>query len=443
MELGGYIIAETVSNARVSLWGREIGAVIWDQSRDLGVFTYDDQFERSNIQIAPLTMPLAAGNFEFPSLSRETFKGLPGLLADSLPDKFGNLLIDQWLARQGRLHSDMTPVERLCYIGSRGMGALEFKPASFTPGQPSTEIDIERMVGLASDVLTQREDLAGNINDADDLRDILRIGTSAGGARAKAVLMWNHKTGEFRSGQVQAEPGYAHWLLKFDGVAENRDKELTDPIGYGRLEYACYLIALEAGVEMAPCRLHQEGGRAHFMTRRFDRDDQGGKIHMQSLCAMRHFDFNIPRAHSYEQAIETMRMLGMPQTSITQQLRRAFLNILIRNQDDHVKNIAYLMDRSGNWELSPAFDVCFAYNPSGSWTNQHQMSLNGKTSDFTLQDLMEFARFCDVKKTGAMKVFDQVRSSVNRWDDACDKADVPESLAKGAKSQLRLDLPRT
>lgn len=437
-------MANEVKNATVSLWGRTIGAVIWDARRDLGVFSYDPQFARSNIQVAPLTMPLGPGNFEFPSLPRETFKGLPGLLADSLPDKFGNLLIDQWLARQGRSRADMTPVERLCYIGSRGMGALEFQPATFLPAQESGEIEIERMVALASDVLAQRETLTGHLggeSDGDDLRDILRIGTSAGGARAKAVLAWNRQTGEFRSGQVDTDAGYEHWLLKFDGVSGNRDKELADPMGYGRLEYACYLIAQRAGIEMAECRLHEEGGRAHFMTRRFDRDRQGHKTHMLSLCAMRHFDFNIPRAYSYEQAIETMRLLDMPQTSINEQLRRAFLNILIRNQDDHVKNIAYMMGRRGRWTLSPAFDVCYAYNPTGDWTSQHQMSLNGKTDGFTLADLMEFARFCDVKTAAAMDIYNRVRSAVEGWDKACDEAGVPKVLASRAKAGLRLALP--
>lgn len=438
--------AQHLTRAEVWLWGRRIGAVVWDESRGIGAFEYDGRFIGSGIEIAPFTVPLRAGVFDFPGLSRESFKGLPGMLADSLPDKFGNLLIDRWLAEQGRAPDSMNPVERLCYTGIRGMGALEFQPARFERDRQSTQVEIEKMVGLASAILAQREGLNGRFDgehDADGLRDILRIGTSAGGARAKAVLAWNPATGEFRSGQVQAGEGFEHWLLKFDGVSGNADKELADPAGFGRLEYACYLAAREAGIEMMPCRLHEEGGRAHFMTKRFDRTDRGGKLHMLSLGAMRHFDFNIPRAYSYEQAVETIRMLGLGQTVIEEQFRRAVFNVLIRNQDDHVKNIAFLMDRHGKWSLSPAFDVAYAYNPSGAWTSEHQMSLNGKTTGFSRDDIRAFSSFCDIKSGRAATILEKARTAVLHWEVHARAADVPGELSARARAGFRVELPRS
>ena len=296
-----------MTTARVVLWGRDIAAVTWDQSREIGVLQYQPEFLNSGIQVAPLTMPLSEGVFEFPALSKETFKGLPGLLADSLPDKFGNALIDAWLATQSRTPDSMNPVERLCYIGTRGMGAIEFHPTTAGPATPTQNLHVENLVRLANKVLNARESLAGEFVGDDDtaaIQDILRVGTSAGGARAKAILAWNEETGEFRSGQVDLKNGFTQWLMKFDGITNNKDKELADPQGYGLIEYAYYLMALGAGIEISKCRIHREGGRAHFMTQRFDRvsasTEGNGKLHMQSLGAMMHFDFNQPGAYSYE-----------------------------------------------------------------------------------------------------------------------------------------------
>ncbi|WP_160011125.1 type II toxin-antitoxin system HipA family toxin [Rhizobium sp. 18055] len=433
-----------MKRAQVKLWGSNIGAVVWDETRSLGVFEYARNFLRSGIEVAPLAMPLRSGVFDFPELAWRTFKGLPGLLSDSLPDKFGNLLINRWLAQQGRPADSMNPVERLCYTGSRGMGALEFEPSAAGLGPAGAQLDIAAMVDLASAVVSDRLKLSGVLageDDAEALREILRIGTSAGGARAKAVLAWNPQTGEFRSGQTMPGSGFEHWLMKFDGVAGNSDKELADPNGFGRLEYACYLLAQDAGVTMAPCRLHEEGGRAHFMTKRFDRTGRGDKLHMLSLGAMRHFDFNIPRAYSYEQAIETMRLLGFDQSALEQQVRRAFLNIVIRNQDDHVKNIAFLMDRSGRWSLSPAFDVAYAYNPEGEWTSQHQMSLNGKTTGFGKADLVAFGQFADLKKSRINSILEDVIVAAKNWQAYAEIARVPETLTQGAMRGFRLEFP--
>lgn len=429
-----------MTRATVNLWGRQIGAVQWNEARGFAAFEYTPEFAASGIEVAPLTMPLRRGIHDFPSLPKETFKGLPGLLADSLPDKFGNALIDRWLVEQGRTPGSFNPVERLCYTGRRGMGALEFEPSRREAGDRSGRIDIAPLVDLANRVIAARDTLAGVLQGSDDqkaLEDILSVGTSAGGARAKAVLAWNEETGEFRSGQLDAGPGFTHWLMKFDGVSGNADKEVADPLGFGRLEYACHLLACAAGVTMSPSRLHEEGGRAHFMTRRFDRTPEGKKLHMQSLCAMRHFDFNMARAYSYEQAIETMRMLRLDRSQIEQQVRRAFLNVFLRNQDDHTKNIAFLMNGRGQWSLSPAFDVVYSYNPKGAWTSEHQMSLSGKTDGFELEDLQQYGRFADLKPRETSAILEEIRDAFARWGTFAEAAGMPKAMADGVRRAFR------
>jgi serine/threonine-protein kinase HipA len=429
------------TRAEVRLWGRMIGAVLWLPDREVGVFEYTPEFAASGIQVAPLTMPLRRGPFEFPDLSMDAFRRLPGLLADSLPDKFGNALIDRWLAEQGRSRDSFNPVERLCYTGRRGMGALEFEPAIGTRRSEGGPVDIAPLVELASRVLAERKGLSGALDgdhDARALQDILRVGTSAGGARAKAVLAVHDQTGEFHSGQLAAGPGYSQWLMKFDGVSGNADRELADPMGYGRLEFACARLAQASGVEMAECRLYEEGGRAHFMTRRFDRTPGGSKLHMQTLAAMRHFDFNLARAYSYEQAFETIRLLDLGQAALDQQLRRALFNVVIRNQDDHVKNIAFLMDKQGRWSLSPAYDVVYAFNPSGAWTAQHQMSLAGKTDDFTLDDLVTLGRAADVKPARTRAMLGEILDQVQDWSRFADEAGLSQDLRERARAGFRL-----
>lgn len=431
------------TTARVILWGSDIGAVTWQEERGLAVFQYTPEFTGSGIQVAPLTMPLQEPPYEFPSLARETFHGLPGLLSDSLPDKFGNKLIDAWLATQGRTAGSMNPVERLCYTGSRGMGALEFKPTLKDTPSKVHKVKIEALVNLANRVLDERISLEGKFAGHDDQRaieDILRVGTSAGGARAKAVLAWNPRTGEFRSGQAPVEKGFGHWLMKFDGVHGNKDKELADPQGFGRIEYAYSLMAHEAGIIMNECRLHEEGGRAHFMTKRFDRSDKGEKIHMLSLGAIRHFDFNQAGAYAYEQAIETIQLLELPIEHIEQQIRRTLLNILARNHDDHVKNIAFLMNKQGQWHLSPAFDVAYSYNPTGDWTSHHQMSLNGKRDNFQAEDLFAYAQTAGFKKARAKSILKEVADSVKNWRTHAKTAGVFKQDIKRIEKTFRLYL---
>ena len=427
--------------AEVRLWGRTIGAVSLQDGEDVASFEYDAAFAQSDIQVAPIVMPLSRRVYRFPALSRPTFHGLPGLLADSLPDKFGNALIDAWLASQGRQADSFNAIERLCYTGERGMGALEFAPATGPTAKQTTHIEVSQLVELASEVLTHRNNLQASFaakGSADALRDILRVGTSAGGARAKAVIAWNPKTNEVRSGQVKAGEGFEYWLLKFDGVSGNKDKELEDPRGYGLIEYAYYLMALDCGIDISECRLFRENGRSHFMTRRFDRLAGGEKLHMQSLCAMAHYYFNMAGAYSYEQALLAMRQLQLPMQAIEQQFRRMAFNIVARNQDDHVKNIAFLMDKSGEWSLSPAFDVTYSFNPSGAWTASHQMTMNGKRDHFTLEDFNACAKAASMKRGRAAKIVAEVQATVLKWKAYAEQAGVPDGVREKIQGTLNL-----
>jgi serine/threonine-protein kinase HipA len=432
-----------MTDAKVFLWGSQIGAVSWVEERQIGVFQYAPEFLQSRIELAPLMMPLSPYPYEFPALPSETFKGLPGLLADSLPDKFGNAVIDVWLASQGRTPESFNPVERLCYIGKRGMGGLEFEPSLAEGRSRSQTVEVARLVELSNRVLDQRASLAGSLDGEDDheaLQDILRVGTSAGGARAKAILAWNPKTNEFRSGQLPVSKGFEYWILKFDGVSNNRDKEIADPLGFGLIEFAYYQLACKAGIEMMPSRLHRESGRSHFMTKRFDRTDDGGKLHMQSLSAMAHLDFNQAGLYSYEQALQIMKRLGLPRADLEQQVLRAFFNVVGRNQDDHVKNIAFLMDRHAEWRLSPAFDMTYSYHPNGRWTSQHQMSINGKRDDFTRSDLAALAAAAGIKKNKANELLDRVVNTFAGWPSVANEVGIEEQRIQAIGRKLRLEI---
>jgi serine/threonine-protein kinase HipA len=432
-----------MNDAKVLLWGSVIGAVTWLEERDIGVFQYAPDFVGSGIQVSPLVMPLYEFPYDFPALAKNTFMGLPGLLADSLPDRFGNAVIDAWLASQGRTGASFNPVERLCYIGTRGMGALEFEPTIFGYAKKEKKIELDKLVQLVNRILDQRAGLKGVLTGTDDhevLEDILRVGTSAGGARAKAILAWNPGTKEFRSGQLDLEPGFEHWLLKFDGITNNRDKEIADPQGYGKIEYAYHKIAVSIGINMAECRLHHEGGRSHFMTKRFDRKDGGAKIHMQTLGAIAHYDYNQAGSYSYEQAVQVMKRLGLSRHDLEQQVLRTFYNIIGRNQDDHVKNIAFLMDRAGNWILSPAYDLTYSWNPKGDWTSHHQMSVNNKRDDFTRDDLYSFALTAGIKRQAADDMITSVISAFNRWPEIASSAGVSADHINKIQSSLRLNI---
>ncbi len=422
-----------MSEASVNLWGRRVGIVSWDRERSVGTFQYDPAFLSAGIEISPLVMPVREAPYAFPALSKETFKGLPGLLSDALPDDFGNRLIDAWLAETGRSLEAFSPVDRLCYIGRRAVGALEFGPA-FHKQYRAGALEIAQLIDLANRVLEDRTQLAGKLEDRDDsaaLEDILSVGTSAGGARAKAVLAWNPETGEFRSGQADAPEGFEHWIMKFDGIADGGGGKPGASQGFGRIEYAYSLMAREAGIGMADCRLHHEGGRSHFMTRRFDRDEKGRKIHMQSLGGLQHYDFNAPGAYAYEQAMQTIRQLGLGMPAAEEQFRRAVFNLVARNQDDHVKNISFLMDRAGAWRLSPAYDIVYSHRPAGFWTRDHQMSMAGKRNGFEREDVLRFAESSGLKKSVAKRILDEVACAVGGWRKFASAAEVePRSIER-------------
>ena len=426
--------------AEVKLWGTTIGAVAMEEGQQTATFQYDSAFVTSGIEVAPLMMPLGNRTFSFPALSQTSFHGLPGLLADSLPDKFGNALINNWLARQGRSPESFNAVERLCYTGSRGMGALEFVPATGPAPARDAVLAVDRLVKLASEILSHRDQLQTSFgtDSAEAMADILRVGTSVGGARAKAVIAWNRGTNEVRSGQTALPEGFEHWLIKFDGVSNNRDKEFADPKGYGLIEYAYSKMATDCGIAMSECRVLAESGRNHFMTRRFDRPGND-KLHMQSLAAMAHLDFNMAGAHSYEQAFDVMRRLDMPATMTAELYRRMIFNVIARNQDDHVKNIAFLMDRTGHWSLAPAFDMTYSYQPSGRWTSSHQMTINGKQDHFTLEDFERCGKAARLKRGQHKTILHQARQVVSRWRDYAEDADVKPSQRDAIQNTLRLD----
>ena len=429
----------------VRLWGTTIGAASVEGPGRIAAFEYDPSFRRSGIEVAPLMMPLGDPIYSFPTLPTKSFHGLPGLLADSLPDAFGNAVIDAWLTSQGRLPGEIDAVERLCYTGSRGTGALEFHPARGITTGASAPLHVDALVRLAADVLRDRQSLAASFNDpeaATAVQEILRVGASAGGARAKAVIAWNPATNEVRSGQVTAPPGFEYWLLKFDGVAAANEQGLGDPRGFGAIEYAYSLMARAAGIRMTECRLFEENGRRHFMTRRFDRLPNGDKLHMQSLGAMAHLDFNNAGGHSYEQAFVVMRRLALAMDDVEEQFRRMVFNVVARNQDDHVKNIAFLMDRRGRWSLSPAFDVNYSYNPDGPWTSTHQMSIANRRDGFTMDDMRSAANAASMKRGRAEAIVGEICAAVTRWEEFARSADVDPTRAKAIGAVHRIDLAK-
>ncbi len=432
-----------IGAVEVRMWGTRVGAVTMHGSGAYAVFQYDREFANSGIEVSPLVMPLRVEPYAFPQLAAMTFHGLPGLLADSLPDKFGTALIDAWLESRGEQSSAHNVLDRLSYIGRRGMGALEFVPAK-GPRTSAHAVRIDELTALATQVLTERAAFVASLSGKSvrsSTRDMLRIGTSAGGARAKAVIAWNRNTDEVRSGQVDAGPGFEYWLLKFDGVSGNRDRELSDPEGFCAIEFAYSLMAARAGVTMSECRMFEEGGRRHFMTRRFDRLADDGKLHMQSLGAIAHYDLNMARTNSYEQALGAASRLGLSMDEREQMFRRMVFNVVARNQDDHVKNIAFLMNKAGRWSLTPAFDVTYAFNPQGAWTGQHQMSINGKFDTFTLADLKACAATASLRRTLADDVLHEVSDAVGAWREFAAKAGVDEIHMEQIEAAHRLAMP--
>ena len=408
------------TNAEIRLWGTVIGAVSLDDQNRTADFEYNPSFVQSGIQLSPVVMPLKKGIYRFPDLPYETYHGLPGLVSDSLPDKFGNSIIDVWLSKQGRLPESFNAVERLCYTGKRGMGALEYYPV-IASENIDEKINVSELVELASMVLRNRKSLNIVLDECNKaemntaLSQIISVGTSAGGARAKAVIAWNPETNEVRSGQAENSKGFEHWLIKFSGVAGNKDKEDEDREDFGIIEYTYYLMAKEAGINMSECRILDDGKNSHFMTKRFDRDDKGNKFHMQTLCAMAHMDFNQAGAYSYEQFFSVMNKIGIHHLDSVEAFKRMVFNIYAFNCDDHTKNISFLMDKQGQWKLSPAYDVSFAYNPNGLWTSSHQMTVNGKRKNFTELDFENCAKFGNLSHREVKNAIADVTAAVSNW----------------------------
>ncbi len=430
-----------VRTAIVRIWDQVVGAIAWDENRQLGSFEYDPSFVEIGWELAPLKMPLTQNRriFSFPELRKpkdseyDTFKGLPALLADVLPDKYGNRLINTWLAQNGRAKDSMNPVEQLCFIGKRGMGALEFEPSTFTQDKSTFKVEIDSLVGIAKKMLSARENFNTDFSKDEKtaMREILKIGTSAGGARPKALIAYKEQTGEVRSGQTRVPKNYEHWLIKLDGVS---DEQFGESTGYGRIEYAYYKMATECGIKMMPSKLHLENGRAHFMTKRFDRGNGNIKHHIQTWCAMNHFDFNEVTSYSYEQLFQTMRELRLPYPAAEELYRRMVFNVISKNCDDHSKNFAFRLKKGDKWELTPAYDICHAYRPDSIWVSQHALSINGKRKNIKRSDLEVVAKSMSIKK--ATSIIDYINTIVKRWPEFAEEQKVKPKKRDEIQSTL-------
>ena len=425
-----------VDVAKVRLFGMDMGAFRWDESYNVARFEYDKDFVAKGIEPSPIMMPVQQGRvYSFGNLKRETFNGLPGMLADSLPDTYGRALFDQWLALTGRTSGN--PVETLCFLGQRSMGALEFEPATGPASDGNMKFEIDSLVDVAREALSKKEGFGVNL-DIDRkaaIAEILRLGTSAGGQRAKAIIAYNKDTGEVRSGQITAPEGFDYYLIKLDGVSAEAGFKETE--NYGRLEYSFSELVKRCGIDMTECSLIEENGRAHFLTKRFDREN-GKKVHMQTLCGIAHYDFKLQRGYSYEQAFNVMRSLRLPYSQAQEMFRRMVFNVVLRNQDDHTKNISFLMDSDGKWRLSPAYDMGFAYNPTGAWTKTHQMSINGKFDNLTRKDLMECAAVNNIKN--ASEIIDHTCDVASGWPILAKECGVPQSMIDSIVPHLLLNL---
>lgn len=428
---------QNVNTVRVKMWGTTVGYLHQDDNGMVG-FQYDEDFLKSNIEISPIKMPLSTVTYSFPALSEETFHGLPGMVADSLPDKFGNIVINRYLESQGRTADGLSVIEKLCYTGKRGMGALEYEPSQELTSMNET-VDLDALTKLASEILSEKEQIHIEKND-NLMAQLMECGSSVGGARAKTLIAWNPETNDIRSGQINAGKGYEYWLLKFDNIKNNKDKDSRPDDGeYTKVEYAYYLMALDAGIEMSECRLYKENGSAHFMTKRFDRKGvKGEKLHMQSLCALAHMDFNSPRIYSYEEAFSVMKQLKLPYSDFVQLFRRMVFNEYAKNYDDHTKNISFLMDKKGVWSLSPAYDITFSYRKDSIWVSAHQMLINGKSDNITKEDLLKVSEKANIKKSDAVKIIEQVINSVSRWEQFAKKSGMSEYNIKRIKDFLNV-----
>ncbi|MCF0183006.1 MAG: type II toxin-antitoxin system HipA family toxin [Bacteroidaceae bacterium] len=425
---------------KIYLWNHFVGALSWNDERGYATFQYDEQFPKLGLDLSPLTMPISRWRmpFAFPSHARTNcFRGLPGMIADCLPDKFGSQIINEWFAQKGKTENLITPLDRLCYVGKRAMGALEFIPAEKVTGiDESTEIYIQELMNISETLFKERANFQTLLRQEDkSILDILKVGTSAGGAKPKALIAYNEQTDEVRSGQVTAPNGFTYWLLKFDGGTYSEHNEITDnPRGIGNIEYAYYEMALKCGITMTKSKLLSEGECYHFMTKRFDRTDDGEKIHMLTAAGLAHLDRD--ERHSYEELFGILRRMGFAASDADQLFRRMVFNVEARNHDDHTKNFSFLMDKGGKWSLAPAYDLCYSYNPDGKWTSRHQLALNGKQSDFTREDLMAVATNIGIRN--AYEIIDSITDVVGNWSDIAQDCGVRDEHRKQIAAQLLL-----
>lgn len=429
-----------VDVAEVKIWGEFAGAIRWDETQQLGYFQYDSKFLENGWDLSPIKMPIHQGSqiYSFSELRKgrdeneDTFKGLPGLLSDALPDKYGNKLINAWLAQQGRSENSMNPVEKLCFIGTRGMGAIEFDPAQINTGKKSFTLALDSLVEVAKKMLNERKSFLTNLNKGEEkvMMEILKIGTSAGGARPKAVIGYHPKTQEIRSGQDNVPKGFQHWLLKLDGVS---GVQFGESSGWGRVEFAYYLMAKDCGIEINECKLLEENGRAHFMTKRFDRDNNI-KHHVQSLCGLQHYNFNDMYGYSYEQIFQTMRLLKLTYPEAEQMFRRMVFNVLATNYDDHTKNFAFILKKNEKWRLAPAYDLCFSFDPSNHWVNKQTLSVNGKRIGINKSDLLKIAKDNNIKK--GEKIIEAINSTVKSWNKYANLAKLRVDLKEKINNNL-------
>lgn len=423
-----------IHTAEVYLWDARIGILHQNGSDKAPVFEYDRDYIRSGIELAPFRMPLSEQIYSFPELvDSAAFRGLPGLVADSLPDRFGNAVIDFWLQSNGREKGSMTPLERLCYTGKRGMGALEYVPSE--SAGTSDAVDVTELTKLASDILSDKEECVYDSGDV-TMSQMLEIGSSAGGARAKAVIALNGSTGEIRSGQVQVPPGFEHWLIKFDNVRGNGDHGERDSKQYTLIEYAYHLMAKDMGIRMSECRILKKDGMSHFMTRRFDRDGNR-KVFVQTFSALTHIDYNIPRISGYESCAAHARKLGIGRAGIEEIFGRMVFNVLAMNCDDHVKNISFIMDRQGQWSLSPAYDLTYAYNPSNRWLCEHQMTVNGKSSGITEDDMLASGKSMGLSSRFCRSVIKRAEGVVGDWKHYADECGINDDTIRSIESVLK------
>lgn len=427
----------------VKIWNRLVGSIFWDNEKGVANFEYDPKFLNSGLELSPIIMPLKNSSgrvYQFLENRNNCFHGLPGLLADALPDAFGNQIINEWFATQGLLDTEITPLDRLCYVGKRAMGALEFEPTKNIKGlDTSSLIHINEITNLAENIFRNRAEFQNKLLNQDKkILDILKIGTSAGGAKPKAIIAYNELTNEVRSGQVKAPEGFSYWLLKFDGGTFEEHSRITDnPKGIGNIEYAYYLMARDAGIDIMESKLLSEGDSNHFMTKRFDRTATGDKLHIQTLAGIAHFDRD--QRHSYEQAFRIMRTMNLPYPQQEEFFRRMVFNVVARNHDDHTKNHSFIMDKSGNWNIAPAYDICYSYTPGGRWTNRHQMSINSKVDNFTFEDMIRVAEKMDIRNS--REIIEKVVDTVSKWSDFAKDAGVRENHIQEINTNLLLLQP--